>query len=208
MNTQRDTSGLFTATGMPDRDWWQALWPDPQAVLRALDMAPGMQIVDLCCGYGLFTPAICQWVYPGLTWAVDLNQALLYQAENACSNNKNFRSILGDARNLPELINTSIDFVFIANTFHGVPDKTALARAVRVVLNATGRFAIINWYPQPREKTTVLGQPRGPETRLRMQPEEVRDIVEPAGFKQQQCLDVGPYHYASIFQKTTSSQGN
>ena len=23
---------LFPATLMPDKDWWQALWPDPEAV--------------------------------------------------------------------------------------------------------------------------------------------------------------------------------
>lgn len=28
-------SGRFVATAMPDRDWWQALWPDPEGVLHA-----------------------------------------------------------------------------------------------------------------------------------------------------------------------------
>ena len=27
---------LFKATAMPDRDWWQALWPDPARVLREI----------------------------------------------------------------------------------------------------------------------------------------------------------------------------
>jgi hypothetical protein len=26
---------LFPATGMPDRNWWHALWPDPDGVVRA-----------------------------------------------------------------------------------------------------------------------------------------------------------------------------
>jgi len=41
---------LFPATLMPDKDWWQALWPDPRAVLTAVGIEPGMQVVDLCCG--------------------------------------------------------------------------------------------------------------------------------------------------------------
>jgi predicted methyltransferase len=40
---------------MPDDDWWQALWPDPAKVLVEMGVQPGMVVVDLCCGDGLFT---------------------------------------------------------------------------------------------------------------------------------------------------------
>lgn len=46
---------------------------------------------------------------------------------------------------------------------------------------------------------TVLDQPRGPETDLRMEPEDVRAVVEPAGFVFERIVDVGPYHYGVIF---------
>lgn len=32
---------LFPATIMPDRDWWHALWPDPEAVLRTIGRVSG-----------------------------------------------------------------------------------------------------------------------------------------------------------------------
>jgi hypothetical protein len=35
MTTQ---DGYFPATRMPDRDWWQALWPEPTEVLEALGL--------------------------------------------------------------------------------------------------------------------------------------------------------------------------
>jgi len=63
------------------------------------------------------------------------------------------------------------------------------------LLKKGGRFAIINWYRRPREETTVLDQPRVPETDLRMEPEDVRAVVEPAGFVFERIVDVGPYHY-------------
>ena len=52
-----DTSlpGFFPATSMPDPDWWQALWPDPKQVLAAVGIRADMEVVDLCCGDGLFT---------------------------------------------------------------------------------------------------------------------------------------------------------
>lgn len=191
----------FPATFMPDKDWWQALWPDPAGVLRTVGIEPGMTVVDLCCGNGYFTKPMCQRVYPGKTWALDLDEDLLGQTRQVCQGDPNFHAVLGDARELPKQVDEPVDFVFIANTFHGVPDKTGLARAVHEVLKTGGRFAIVNWYRRPREETTVLGRPRGPDTELRMEPDEVRRVVEPAGFKLEKVVDAGPYHYGAVFLK-------
>ena len=197
---------LFPATIMPDNDWWHALWPDPEAVLHAVGIRPDMQVVDLCCGDGYFTRPMCRLVQPGRTWALDLDADLLGQAEQACQENPNFHAILADARDLPVRVDGLVDFVFIANTFHGVSDKTALSRAVHDVLGKGGRFAIINWYRRPREETPVLDQPRGPDTELRMEPDDVREVVEPAGFTLEKVVDVGPYHYGAVFIKSAKSE--
>ena len=192
---------LFHATLMPDSDWWQALWPDPIGVLRQVGIKQGMRVVDLCCGDGHFTRPLCELVTPGEALAMDLDPGLLQQAAQACAEQSNFRPLLGDARLLPSRIDGQVDFVFIANTFHGVPDKPALSKAVHDTLRPGGLFAVVNWYRRPREETQVLGQPRGPDTALRMQPEEVCKVVEPAGFALQTTVDVGPYHYGAVFQK-------
>ncbi|VAW90625.1 hypothetical protein MNBD_GAMMA21-66 [hydrothermal vent metagenome] len=192
---------FFTATIMPDKDWWQVLWPDPENVLQSVGLKPNMQVVDLCCGDGHFTQPMCRLVHPGKTWALEMDTGLLREAERACQSHSNFNSVSGDARDLPELICEPVDLVFIANTFHGVPDKAGLSQVVHQVLKADGRFAIINWHNRPREETTVLDQARGPDTELRMEPEEVRNVVEPAGFKLEKIVDVSSYHYAALFIK-------
>jgi len=194
---------LFPATIMPDKDWWHTLWPDPETVLRAIGIAPGMEVVDLCCGDGHFTRPMCELVHPGKSWALDLDAKLLAEATHACQGWPNFAPIVADARELCRYLNGPVDFVFIANTFHGVPDKTALSKAVYDALKPGGRFAIINWHKLPREETPVLGLPRGPDTSLRMEPEEARTLVEPARFKLEKMVDVGPYHYGVVFLKTT-----
>jgi hypothetical protein len=51
--------------------------------------------------------------------------------------------------------------IIMANTFHGVPDKTGLCRAVAAALKSGGRFVVVNWHRLPREETVVLGQSRG-----------------------------------------------
>jgi len=194
---------LFPATIMPDKDWWHDLWSDPGAVLKAVGIEPGMDAVDLCCGDGHFTRPMCELVQTGEAWALDLDPVLLGQTEKVCAQIPNFHSILGDARELPAQISSPVDFVFIANTFHGVPDKITLSKAVHDALKEGGRFAVINWYRRPREETTVLDQPRGPDTELRMEPENVRAVVEPAGFVLEKVVDVGPYHYGAVFVKAT-----
>jgi predicted methyltransferase len=91
--------------------------------------------------------------------------------------------------------------VFLANAFHGVPDKTRLAHAVHDILKPGGLFAIVSWHARPREETTVLGVPRGPATESRMTPEQTIVSVEPGGFKFRSRVEVSPYHYGVVFER-------
>lgn len=193
---------LFRATAMPDRDWWQALWPDPQGTLRAIGIKPGMIVLDLCCGDGYFTAALARLV-EGRVHALDMDPEMLEQArtEVARQGASVDQWICGDARNLTALQPESIDFVLLANTFHGVPDQTGLAFAVGQVLKTDGQFAIVNWHQIPREQTIVLDKPRGPKSALRMSPDQVRAVVEPAGFDLAELVELPPYHYATVFCK-------
>jgi hypothetical protein len=94
--------------------------------------------------------------------------------------------------------------VFMANAFHGVPDRLRLARAVHEVLKPSGRFAIVNWHQRPREETIILGEPRGPRTELRMTPDQTIGAVEPAGLKHLQVVELPPYHYGVVFQRPSA----
>ena len=88
--------------------------------------------------------------------------------------------------------------LFLANAFHGVPDRVRLALAVRDILKVGGQFAIVNWYAKPREQTRVLGEPRGPATELRMTPEQTIMAVEQSSLTFRRQIEVSPYHYAAI----------
>ncbi len=191
---------------MPDRDWWAALWPDPEGIVRSLGVAPAMVVVDLCCGDGYFTAPLAR-IVEGKVYGVDIDPAMLQQthAELERTGTTVRDLICADARDLPELLPGKVDYVLIANTFHGVPDKTAMARAVAAVLDPDGRFAIVNWHPLPRERTAVLGKPRGPKTEMRMSPGDVRLVVEPAGFALERIIELPPFHYAAVFRKVVAT---
>lgn len=192
--------GFFPATAMPDSSWWQALWPQPEKMLADLGVEPGMTAIDLCCGDGLFTAPLALMTRRVVAIDLDPEMVRIAQTRVSASGATNCKFIVGDAYDIAKLAPEPADFVLIANTFHGVPDKPRLARAVAAVLKPAGRFAIVNWRRLPREETTVLGQPRGPQTEMRMEPEDVAAAVEPAGFNLVGVVDLPPYHYGAIFQ--------
>ncbi len=196
---------LFPATAMPDTDWWAALWPDPEGVLRKLGAGPGTAAVDLCCGDGRFTAPLARIAAEVVALDIDPEMLRRAEAEAARQGATVARWIEGDARDLAELLDRPVDFVLIANTFHGVPNKAALARAAAAVLKPEGRFAVVNWHARPRAETPVLGKPRGPRDALRMTPEAVAAAVEPAGFALERLVELPPYHYGAVFRKAETA---
>jgi ubiquinone/menaquinone biosynthesis C-methylase UbiE len=194
-------SAMFLASAMPDPDWWQALWPDPERTIAALEIEPGMQVIDLCCGDGLFTVPMARLAAEVV--AIDLDPQMLARtrARLNAAGVGNCRFVEGDAYEIAVLVREPADIVVIANTFHGVPDKLRLCRAVVSTLRPGGRFVVVNWHRRPRDETTVLGQPRGPKTEMRMEPEDVVAVAEPAGLTHKRSIELPPYHYAVVLSR-------
>jgi SAM-dependent methyltransferase len=138
--------------------------------------------------------------------AIDLDPQMveLTRARADSAGITNCVCLVGDAYDLAELVTAPRDLVFIANTFHGVPDKARLARAVVATLKPGGRFVVVNWHQRPREETTVLGQPRGPKTEMRMTPDDVTKTVAPGGLRPLRVIELSPYHYAPIFERPST----
>jgi ubiquinone/menaquinone biosynthesis C-methylase UbiE len=184
---------------MPDPGWWEALWPDPAGVLTSVGLKSDMDVIDLCSGDGWFTLQIAKIAH--FVIAIDIDGKLLETARIRLAESKQFNCtfIEGDAYDIPQLVDHQVDFVFLANAFHGVPDKPRLAKAVRSTLKPGGLFAIVNWHARPREETTVLGEPRGPATGMRMSPQAVNAAVQQAALRLVHIIEIPPYHYGSIF---------
>ncbi len=191
--------GFFQATEMPNSGWWEALWPDPAGVLAAAGLKPDTDVIDLCSGDGWFTLQIAR--IARRVAAIDIDAALLEVARHrfaeAGVTNCEFKA--GDAFEVAALAPWPADFVFLANAFHGVPDQPRLTKAIGTVLKPEGRLAIVNWHPRPREETTVLGEPRGPRTELRMSPEQTIQTVTAGGLKHVALVEIPPYHYGAVF---------
>jgi len=193
--------GFFEGTEMPTAGWWEALWPDPAGVLAVVGIKPGMEVIDLCAGDGWFTLQIAKIARHVV--AIDIDRQFLdiarYRLTESGVTNCDF--VEGAAYELSTLAPRPDDFVFLANAFHGVPDRPRLARAVGETLRPGGRFAIVNWQRRPREETTILGEPRGPRTELRISPEQTIEAVESAGLTLLHVIELPPYHYGAVFER-------
>jgi ubiquinone/menaquinone biosynthesis C-methylase UbiE len=186
---------------MPTAGWWEALWPDPARVLAAVGLRSGMNVIDLCSGDGWFTLQIARVARH--VSAVDIDPTLLEVARHRLVESRvtNCEFIAGDAYDIAKLAGPA-DFVFMANAFHGVPDRARLAKAVGAALKPGGQFAIVNWHKRPREETPILGEPRGPKTELRMAPEETIKSVEVGDLKFIKVVEIPPYHYGVVFERS------
>ncbi|GLK78116.1 hypothetical protein GCM10008171_33700 [Methylopila jiangsuensis] len=193
--------GFFKGTGMPDADWWEALWPDPAAVIEAVGVRPGMAVVDLCCGDGWFTLPIaaCARYVTG----IDIDPALLDVARERLdgAGAANCTLFEADAYDLHRCVTDPVDHVLLANAFHGVPDQPRLLAAVRESLAPGGLFAVVNWHELDRAETAVLGQPRGPATEMRMPCGVTVEVVEAAGLLHEGTIEVSPFHYGALFRR-------
>jgi len=193
--------GFFEGTEMPNAGWWEALWPDPAGVLAAVGVKPKMVVIDLCSGDGWFTLQIAKLARHVV--AIDIDASLLEVARHRLKESgiTNCDFVAGNAYELTRLWPRPVDFVFLANAFHGVPDRERLARSVHDALAPSGLFAVVNWHQRPREETTILGEPRGPRTELRMSPDQTIEAVEAGGLKLARLVEVPPYHYGAVFER-------
>jgi ubiquinone/menaquinone biosynthesis C-methylase UbiE len=194
-------AGFFQGTEMPTAGWWEALWSDPAGVLTTVGLRPGMNVIDLCSGDGWFTLQIAKVARH--VSALDIDPKLLEVAKHRLieSGVENCKFIAGDAYDIAKLTGPA-DFVFMANAFHGVPDRVRLGKAVGAALKPGGQFAIVNWHKRPRDETPILGEPRGPKTELRMSPDETIKFVEAGGLKFTKMVEIPPYHYGAVFQRS------
>jgi ubiquinone/menaquinone biosynthesis C-methylase UbiE len=199
-----DLPGFFAATEMPSAQWWEALWPDPAAVLNAVGFIGGTEAIDLCAGDGWFTLPIAKAARHVV--AIDIDRAMLEAARHRLcqSGIGNCDFVVGDAYDVNNLAPRPADFIFLANAFHGVPDRPRLAGAVRGALRLHGRFVIVNWHQRAREETTVLGEPRGPKTELRLSPKQTIEAVEAGGLVLAGIVELPPYHYGAVFNRPAS----
>ena len=173
----------------PTRDQWQM----PDKVLAALSLKRGQIVADLGAGTGYFTVRLARSAATPKVYAVDIEASMIaYLKKRAATEGlKNVVAVQAspESANLPE----PVDLILIVDTYHHIGDREIYLRKLAASLKPQGRLAIIDWR---------RGGPMGPPEEFRFAPEQIRQELAEAGFKQIAQHDFLPNQLFLIFSRS------
>lgn len=149
---------------------------DPDAVVAALDLRPGMIVGDLGPGYGHFTLRMARAVAPdGVVYALDASQSTLDELRQAADDrgiaNLRYARVRRDRLEIPE----PVDLLFVSATYHHLQDPTTYFAAARRHLRPGGRVAILE-----SRREGLLARWRGDHA---SSPRRIRREMKAAGYR-------------------------
>ena len=116
----------------------------PSMILDALELRPGMEIVEIGCGSGYYTVAVAKAIQPaGLVFAVDIQQGMLdkLKARMEQEGVENIIPVLADAEGHIPLDDGVADAVFAVTVLPEIPDPPKALLQVKRLLKEDGVFA-------------------------------------------------------------------
>jgi ubiquinone/menaquinone biosynthesis C-methylase UbiE len=175
---------------------------DAKAFYRELDLKQGITFLDVACGRGAYCLKASEIIgSAGTVYAVDLWQEGIEQLKASAieENALNIEAFVSDAgRHIP-VDDQVVDVCLLATVLHDFVEdhisKEVLHEIVRV-MKPNGLLAIVEF--------KKIGGPPGPPIHIRLSPEAVVDMLVPYGFTEVRRVDVGPYNYLILFNKTSS----
>jgi len=123
------------------------LYAAREAVVTAVGAAPGLRIVDIGAGTGLYTLLFADKVGPsGVVYAVDIEPRFLKLISQRAAD-LDYRNVV-TVLSRPEDITlppSSVDIAYIADTYHYFEDRAAIMASVREALAPAGRLIVIDY---------------------------------------------------------------
>ena len=126
----------------PARDAWQ----QPDRVLAALELGPGMIIADIGAGTGYFSVRLARAVPDGQVIATDIEPDMVrYLTERAAREQlPNLRAQQTPPTD-PQLAAGSVDRILVVDVWHHIDDRAGYARALARALRPGGKLAIVDF---------------------------------------------------------------
>ena len=170
-------------------------WQNTEEIMERLGINTGDVVADIGAGSGYFTiPFAGKVGTEGMVYAEDIQQGMLDYISKKVDKLQmnNIRIILGKIED-PLLPDNSLNFAFIANTYHELARPLLLLKNLKNDLRSDGKLIIIGWDP-------IKESPFGPPNEVRVPVDTVIKEAEDAGFNFLEKHDFMPYHYFLIFK--------
>ena len=174
-----------------DRDKFE----QPDKVLDALKIQPGMTVADVGAGNGYFTLRLARRVKDsGRVFAVDIQQGMLDQLEinRKQEGLKNIELVLSTPTD-PRLPRAAIDLALLVDVYHEFQQPEEMVAGIRASLKPEGVLVLVEY--------------RGEDPSVPIKPEHKMTVaqvlreIEPMGFRLRKKLDFLPWQHIFIFEK-------
>lgn len=175
----------------PDRAGWQK----PEKVVDYLAIRDGDVIADIGAGSGYFSVILSKRVGDsGRIYAVDIENGMIEYIEKRAKRERlnNIKTILSKLDD-PLLLESSIDLIFICDTYHHIEGRDNYLKKLKKVLKKNGRLAVVDFH--------AVDTPVGPPLNIRISKDKIMGEVLKAGFKLEADYYFLPYQYFLIFEK-------
>jgi ubiquinone/menaquinone biosynthesis C-methylase UbiE len=174
---------------------------DPDVILAAIDLAPGMAFADVGCGPGFFTlPAAERVGGEGRVYALDVQREMIARTEEraGAAGLGNVEAILSKEAELP-LPDGAVDAALLANVLHESPDRVRFLSEIGRTLRPGGVLGVVDW--------RKVEMPMGPPLADRLSPDQVEADLRAAGFEVEAAFDAGPLHWGIKARWRRSANG-
>lgn len=175
------------------RDGWQ----HPDAVIEALEIAPGDRIAEIGAGSGYWLPHLSAAVGDaGRVYAVEVEAARIAQLERFVARKElsNVEIIFGELAD-PRLPDGAVDLAMTSLTYHHLDNHVHYFAALRRDLSAGGRVVHLDDRPNAPAPISWF-QAKGHQT----PPAQIRQEMESAGYRRIAAFDFLPAQSFQVFE--------
>ncbi|MFQ5563488.1 MAG: class I SAM-dependent methyltransferase [Parvularculaceae bacterium] len=117
------------------------------AVVKAVELDPGVRVADVGAGTGLYTLLFAEAAgHQGVVYAVDIEPKFLDLINTRATDLglSNVVSVLGRSNSIT-LPDNSVDVVFIADTYHYFEDRQAIMKTILTALKPGGFLYVVDF---------------------------------------------------------------
>lgn len=172
------------------------------AIIKALELKPGMDVADIGSGTGFYTFLIAKEVAPkGEVYAVDINKAFLKHIEEKAQAQgmKRMHTVLCTKKSV-ELPSNSVDLAFICDTYHYLEYPKNTLISINKALRKDGKLVVIDIDRRPDKSSEWVMK------NVRTGKKEFIAEIEAAGFRKVKEVDFLKENFMATFVKAPAKK--
>lgn len=167
----------------------------PDEALDLLKIPKGAAVADIGAGVGYFTWRLAERVGPsGVVYGEDIQPRMIELLNRNMRERKiaNVRAVLG-AMDDPKLPKEMLDLVLLVDVYHEFSEPEKMLDRIRESLKPGGRLVLLEY----RAEDPAV--PIRPEHKMTVK--QVRNEVEPEGFRFDQAIEKLPQQHIIVFRR-------